>query len=203
MKKLLILFAVLVLGLVSCANNEQAVENTANNAPVQTETVPEKAVETPDATVEASETETESSPGEIAKDKLIPNFDFNLLTGETVNLHDYKGKIIMLNFWTTWCTYCDKEMPDLEIVSQYEDVEVFAINSRESISTVSKYVDEGGFTFHVVLDEIGYFSDLFYITSLPTTFFIDENGILLGAVPGMMTLEQMEGIIQDIRDDEL
>lgn len=203
MKKIILLIITLVFMtiFISCNSNVSTESNTANvvnNEEVNT-------IETPDITTkdvtETTEVETEEPILEINKE--IPNFSFDLLTGETVDLHDYKGKIIMLNFWASWCTYCDQEMPDLNTVNNYEDVQVFAINSRESEKTIQKYIEEGGYDMDVVIDEVGIFSDLFYITSLPTTYFINEEGILLGAIPGMLTLDKMDLIIQDIRDDNL
>lgn len=203
MKKLLMITLVLILGLVSCESNASDPVNT--NVKNENTAVVENTVEENDNAVEESDQESASDEAteELAINKPLPNFEFQTLAGDTIRVEDYKGKIIMLNFWATWCTYCDQEMPDLETVNQYDDVVVLALNSRESKEIVEEYINQGAYTFDVILDEVGYYSDLFYINSFPTTFFINEEGLLLGAVPGMMALEDMDNIINKIRNDEL
>lgn len=204
MKKIIILIIALVFMtiFIGCSANVSTETNAANAVNNEAINIVETTDNATEAVAEVTEEEVVEEPI-LEINKEIPNFSFDLLTGETVDLHDYKGKIIMLNFWASWCTYCDQEMPDLDTVNNYEDVQVFAINSRESEKTIKKYIEEGGYDMDVVIDEVGIFSDLFYITSLPTTYFINEEGILLGAVPGMLTLDKMDLIIQDIRDDNL
>lgn len=192
MKKLLVLLLVLVLALTGCASNAET-DNEAGNV-----------TNTPNDTVQVEPEEEESDgASQLAVNKRIPNFEFTTLSGETVRMHDYDGKIIMLNFWATWCPYCIEEMPDLEEMNAEEDVVVLALNAREPKDVVADYIEEHPYDFEILLDEDGTYSNMFYVSSLPTTFFINEEGILLGSMPGMLTKEQMEMIIQDIRDDEL
>ena len=99
MKRILILLGLLVLSfsLIACGN--AAVENsnietteTANNQPVEAE-----ATETAETTAESNDSESELAVG-----KMIPNYELTTLEGDTVSLHDYDGKILILNFWATW-----------------------------------------------------------------------------------------------------
>jgi thiol-disulfide isomerase/thioredoxin len=201
MKKILIIGFILLLTftLISCGDNATT---NINNDPQNT-TDQEDAIE---ANEDVQEEKVASEPikdVELAIGKNIPNFTFETLDGKEVSLEDYNGKIIMLNFWATWCPYCVEEMPDLEDIAQEEDVVVLAINSGESRSTIQSFIDENGLDLPIVVDEEGYFSRKFYVNSLPTTYFINEEGILLGSMPGMMTAEQIQTIIQDIRDDVL
>ncbi|MBI9015421.1 MAG: TlpA family protein disulfide reductase [Clostridiales bacterium] len=94
-------------------------------------------------------------------------------------------------------------MPDLVNINQEEDVVVLAVNVREDKKTVTDYMDEHQYDFEVILDEDGSFASEFYVASFPTSFFIDEEGILLGSVPGMVTAEMLDEIILKIRNDEL
>jgi len=94
-------------------------------------------------------------------------------------------------------------MPDLVNINKEDDVVVLAVNVREDKQTVMDYMDENQFDFQVMLDEDGAFASKFYVASFPTSFFIDEDGILLGSVPGMVTAEMLEEIVTKIRNDEL
>lgn len=94
-------------------------------------------------------------------------------------------------------------MPDLEAINQEDDVVVLAINVREDKGTVEKYQEEHNYDMEVVLDEDGSFASTFYVASFPTSFFINEEGILLGSVPGMVTAEMLDELITKIRNDDL
>ena len=85
-----------------------------------------------------------------------PNdFTATLLNGENVNLSDYYGKVIILNFWATWCSSCQEEMPSREIFYKRfknKGLEILAVNLEEDTGTVQKFIDDKGYTFPVLLD---------------------------------------------------
>lgn len=138
---------------------------------------------------------------EIATGKPAPDFTLKNLSGEDVSLSDYKGKIVLLNFWATWCTYCDKEMPDLQkLDKENDDLVVLAVDVMEDKAIVEDYIKEGGYDFEVVLDTDGEIAKTYVVGGYPTSYFIDEEGLLIGAVPGMMTYEQMIGVMDKIRN---
>ena len=138
----------------------------------------------------------------LEKGKEVPNFTLTDLDGNDVNLNDYRGKIVLLNFWATWCKYCDEEMPDLEkIYSENDDVVILAVNVKESQRKVSKYIEEGEYTFPVLLDGNGDLAKVYYVSSFPSTYFVSKDGLLVGAVPGMLTYDQMEQILEYIRNE--
>jgi len=137
---------------------------------------------------------------EIAVGKEAPNFTLKNLEGMEVSLEDYRGKIVLVNFWATWCVYCDIEMPDLQkIDTENEDVVVLAVDVGEDKETVEKYINENGYDFEVVLDENGAVARMYLVGGYPASYFIDKEGILIGSVPGMMTYEQMNKVLEDIR----
>ena len=149
---------------------------------------------------EPPEDENQAKPGDIAVDSPAPDFTLTDLNGEEVSLSDYKGKIVFLNFWATWCVYCDMEMPDLDkIDKENDDVVVLAVNVMEDKKTVEPYITKGGYEFDVVLDTDGEISRNYLIRPLPTSYFIDAEGILLGRIEGMLKYDQMVSIIEDIR----
>ena len=140
---------------------------------------------------------------EIASGKLAPNFTLKNLDGEEVSLEDYRGKLVLVNFWATWCKYCDMEMPDLQrLDEENEDLVVLAVNVQEDKETVEAYIEKGGYEFEVVLDEEGEIATMYLVYGLPNSYFIDEEGILLGRVPGAMTYDQMVQVLDSIREGE-
>ena len=137
---------------------------------------------------------------EIAIGKLAPDFTLENLEGEEVSLSDYRGKIVLINFWATWCKFCDIEMPDLDALDkENDDVVVLAVDVNEELSKVKKYIEKGGYEFEVVLDSDGSISREYLVSAYPTTYAIDKEGILMGGVPGMMTKPQMEQIVESVR----
>ncbi|NBI06256.1 TlpA family protein disulfide reductase [Senegalia massiliensis] len=143
----------------------------------------------------------------LERGKPAPDFTLQTLSGEKASLSDYKGKIVLINFWATWCTYCDEEMPDLEKLyndNKNDDFVVLAVDVGEEESLVRDYIEEGGYTFPVLLDSNMKVSrNNYYVSAFPTSYFIDKNGNLIGAVPGMMTYPQMTQILEQIRNGEL
>lgn len=140
---------------------------------------------------------------DIAVGREAPNFTLKNLKGEDVSLEDYRGKIILLNFWATWCGFCDKEMPDMQKLSKdNDDLVVLAVDVMEKEELVKDYIEKGGYDFEVVLDEDGNVAKTYLVSSFPTSYFIDKDGILLGGVPAMMTGPQMNEILDNIRQDE-
>lgn len=147
--------------------------------------------------------ELEEEDFDIEVGKLAPDFTLKNLKGEEVSLSDYKGKIVLINFWATWCVYCDKEMPDMQRLSEEnDDLVILAVDVREKKKIVENYIEKGGYDFEVVLDEDGKVSMDYLVSGFPTSYFVDKDGILLGGVPQMMTWEQMNGILDNIRQGE-
>lgn len=131
-----------------------------------------------------------------------PAIDFTLkdLEGNDVSLSDFEGKIVLLNFWATWCGFCDLEMPDLErLYTVNEDVVVLGINVGEDLDLVKEYVDEKKISFPIVLDETTDIASDYLVSGLPTSYFIDENGMIYGKFSGMMTYDMMQEFISDMR----
>lgn len=137
---------------------------------------------------------------DIAVGELAPDFTLLNLEGEEVSLSDYRGQYVLINFWATWCQYCDIEMPDLDRLNdENDDLVVLAVNVMEEKNLVDKYIKEGGYKFPVVLDEEGEVAITYLVSAFPTSYFVDKEGILLGGVPGMMTYEQMSQLLSEIK----
>ncbi|MCO0599961.1 TlpA family protein disulfide reductase [Peribacillus butanolivorans] len=132
-----------------------------------------------------------------------PDFSLKTLDGKQVNLSDYKGKKVMLNFWATWCPPCKKEMPDMQKFSQQagDDVVILAVNIDPE-NDVQAFVEDNGITFTIPLDSQSAknpVNERYKILSIPTTYFIDSKGIIRNKVISAMQLKDMERNINSIK----
>ena len=150
---------------------------------------------------------------EAAKETELPAIDFELTDqyGVTHRLSDYKGKIVFLNFWATWCPPCRAEMPDIqklyESYQQEEDSEVVILGiaapgygNELDERGIKDFLEENGYTYPVVMDEGGKMFLSYYITAVPTTYMIDRNGNVFGYLAGSMSLETMQDIITQTKE---
>jgi len=109
------------------------------------------------------------------------------MNGNNISLSDFKGKIVFLNFWTTWCPTCRIEMPSMEKLHQKlknEDFAMVTINLQESASQVKAFFKEFKLTFTALLDSTGEVGASFGIRAIPTTYIIDKTGRIIGLVSG-------------------
>ena len=120
---------------------------------------------------------------------LAPDFTLERLDGEEIRLSDLRGKVVLLNFWATWCPPCRSEMPAFQ--EAYVDYEeegfvILAVNAtrQDTPEKVVDFIAEYGLSFPIVLDETGEVNQLYLVQSLPTSFFIDEEGIIQEVVIG-------------------
>ncbi|MCR5156074.1 MAG: redoxin domain-containing protein [Butyrivibrio sp.] len=157
-----------------------------------------------------SAAEPEENAASEAEDDtdLIPAPDFTLTDqyGNTHSLADYRGKVVFLNFWATWCPPCRAEMPAIqelyEKYSQEEDSEVVILGvafpgmgDETDPEGIAAFMEENGYTYPVLMDEGATLQLPYYITAFPTTFLIDPDGNVLGYIPGAMTKDIMEDVI--------
>lgn len=131
--------------------------------------------------------------------KEVPDFSLIDVTGESVALSDFQGKRVLLNVWASWCPPCRAEMPDLEALHQkYDDLVVLAVNSGDDAATVKEFVDNFDISFPVLIDENQQVSKLYKVRGLPTTFFIDSQGILRKTHMGQLDASVAELYLKDI-----
>ncbi len=197
MKKILLIILVLTLVVGGCSkpSTEKTSDKVEENLP-ETEIAEEKNTE-----VIAGEETEEDFEIEIGKES--PNFTHKNLDGKEVSLSDYRGKIVLINFLATWCPWCDKEMPDLQkLDEENDDLVVLAVDVMEKEEEVKEYIEKNKYSFEVVLDEDGEIAKTYLVSGLPASYFVDEEGILLGGVPGAMTYEQMISILEGIREEK-
>lgn len=109
------------------------------------------------------------------------------LNGNMVRLSDFRGKVVFLNFWATWCSPCRIEMPSMErLHKKLKDrgLVMLAINLEEPVSLVRAFFEEYKLSFTALLDTKGEVGVMFGISALPTTFIIYEDGRIIGAAMG-------------------
>ena len=131
-----------------------------------------------------------------------PDFNLKDQYGVTHSLENYKGKVIFLNFWATWCPPCKKEMPDVEsIYKEYgenkKDVVILGVNSEKE-NEVKKFLKDKGYTFPTVIDENSEVMRKYFIQAFPTSFVIDKEGNVYGYVMGGLTKEQIRQVIEEV-----
>lgn len=209
-KWLIILLAVVVLsgGVYFFTKKTEEVPGDAGNNVQGELTEPSE----PENSIDPEKPENLERDDEIDIGKLPPDFVYKdkdgkevrlaNLEGEEVSLDDYKGKIIMLNFWGTWCKWCDVEMPDLDKFDKdNDDLVVLTVNVQENKDTVEKYIDKGGYEFEVVLDPEGQIARKYLVAAFPVTYFLDKDGIFLGGHEGALNYEQMEEYLRVIKEN--
>lgn len=117
----------------------------------------------------------------LAKPFVAPAFVLRGEDGKTYRLTDYRGKVVVLNFWATWCPPCRYEMPSMERAFkkvQDEDIVLLAINVGESEDEIFEFTGRYPVTFPLLLDRDGTVIRRYRVVGLPTTFVIDPRGRL-------------------------
>ncbi|WP_210608184.1 peroxiredoxin family protein [Priestia flexa] len=141
---------------------------------------------------------TNGEPYGLEPGDQAPPFTLKDTEGKSVQLSDFKGKKVILNFWATWCPPCKEEMPAMQ---QFHDksgkeVHILAVNltsSEGSKQSVSNFLNENKLSFHVLLDEKDEVATKAYrVMTIPTSYFINEKGEIVKRINGPMTLQQME-----------
>ncbi len=131
-----------------------------------------------------------------------PDFKVVDINGNSVNLSDYFGKPIVLNFWASWCPPCKGEMPHFEnAYKENEDIQFLMVNvtASDSMADAKSFISGEGYTFPVFYDTTGAAANTYGASSFPTTFFIDKNGNIANYAIGMLSEQSLESAINSIK----
>ena len=107
--------------------------------------------------------------------------------GNVVQLEDFRGKVVFLNFWATWCPPCRIEMPSMEkLYNKFKDdrFTILAVDMQEDSETVKRFKESFKLSFPILLDEEGAVGAYYGVMALPATYFIDREGYLYAAALG-------------------
>jgi cytochrome c biogenesis protein CcmG/thiol:disulfide interchange protein DsbE len=118
-----------------------------------------------------------------------PDFKLDTLQGGSVQLSDLRGKPVLVSLWASWCPPCKAEMPAFEkVYRQYADqgFTILAVNAsnQDSLADVQAFVQTNHLTYPILMDSQGQVSQLYDLRSLPTSFFIDGDGMIQEVVVG-------------------
>ena len=135
----------------------------------------------------------------------MPSFQLTTLDGKVIESSGLAGKVVVLNFWATWCGPCKEEMPALDRLSRQfaeKDVAVLTITNDPERRGIEHFMKQVGSTLPVLLDEQRDVSLAFMVRGLPTTVFIGKNGTILGRAVGPRAWDSPDaiGLIRSLRE---
>jgi peroxiredoxin len=136
-----------------------------------------------------------------------PAFTLERLGGEQISLAELRGKVVVINLWASWCPPCRAEMPAIQrlyAANRGRGLEVLAINTtyQDSQAAAESFVREYGLTFPVLLDRTGEVSRLYHLRALPSTYFVDREGVIRQVIiGGPMSAATLETAVQDLLEE--
>lgn len=124
-----------------------------------------------------------------------------LLSGKMVSLRDLRGKVVLVNFWATWCPYCRHEMPAMQ--SFYQDYrgkgfDILAVSSGEDAATVQKFMTQEGYTFTTGIATAEMSQAFGNPSSLPTSFIIDREGRIRHKISGQVHYARLKELVEPL-----
>lgn len=173
-------------------NNTSAQQQIADNATPVPQTIPPR-------TLPPTSTSVFNQP--------VPDAVLYDLEGNQFTLADFEGQIIVLNFWATWCEPCREEMPALQAYYEsYEgdDLVIVLVTDpydAQDQETIESYINELELTLPIGLSEYGQLQNMFGTRMLPTTYFIDSDGVVRGRWIGPIEVENLVAEVENVRTD--
>lgn len=136
----------------------------------------------------------------VLEGKAAPDFTLPDLQGKMYKLSDYKGKVVFINFWATWCKPCEEEMPSMQAMygmlkKNFQNFEMLAVSvdSKEA-DAVESFAGKYGLTFPILHDKKGKIKEIYKTTGVPETFIVDQNGIIAEKVWGPRNWSRQDSI---------
>ncbi|HWQ05241.1 MAG TPA: TlpA disulfide reductase family protein [Longilinea sp.] len=136
-----------------------------------------------------------TKPSELGKNPAprqgfpAPEFTLNSLAGDPIRVEDFRGQVVVLNFWASWCPPCKAEMPAFEALQQAyhgEHVVILAINTtyQDDLAAATKFVADNQLSFPILMDKDGKVTDRYQVLAMPSSFFIDRKGVIQQVIIG-------------------
>jgi peroxiredoxin len=132
--------------------------------------------------------------------------DFALedLAGEEVALSDFGGKVVVVNFWATWCPPCRAEIPDLQAAHQdfqEEGLVILGVNVQDPVHLIEPFISEMGMTYPVVMDKTGKVMKDYRAPGLPMSLIVDREGVIQARHVGFLSAEQLDDYLEKVLSD--
>lgn len=128
-----------------------------------------------------------------------PNFNMTLDDGRYISLANLKGRPVMINFWATWCGPCRLEMPEIVAeANRNQDLVVLAINVQEELTQLQPFAEDFAMTMPVVLDSDATLRQLYEVSGMPTSVFIDTEGKIATIWRGILTPDSLHQFVAQI-----
>ncbi|MCZ2095062.1 MAG: redoxin domain-containing protein [Anaerolineae bacterium] len=176
--------------LPACVNDDGSAATTRVTPDTQTIAVPSI------SDLAASAPETRATGLELGK--VAPGFSAKTDAGASFSLADQRGKVVVLNFWATWCGPCREEMPEFEqafIDHADEGLLVVGVNNAETAEDIAGFRDELSLTFPLLVDADASLQQLYGILAYPSTYILDRDGVIVAQQFGPMTAEQISQLV--------
>jgi len=137
---------------------------------------------------------------QIQIDAPAPEFELETLKGELVNIGNFRGWLILINFWATWCGPCRLEMPSFQSRSDAypNDFIVVTVNSQDTSEDVQAFMEGLGLSILALLDPDGEVHKQYMVRGFPTTYFVDRDGVLRFQHVGLMTDAQLDSYLTEM-----
>jgi thiol-disulfide isomerase/thioredoxin len=140
-----------------------------------------------------------SDGGVIGIGNLAPDFRLTTDDGRSFSLRDLQGRPVMINFWATWCGPCRLEMPEIvRFAEMTPELVVLAVNVGEDLAPVDRFAQEFAMALPVVLDQTGEVQDLYQVRAMPTTYFIDRDGVIRAVWAGVLTTSRLTELLEEV-----
>jgi len=138
------------------------------------------------------------------ENRVTPVMQATLLDGRQTSLETLRGKVVLVNFWATWCPYCRHEMPDMERF--YQDYrgrgfEILALAQDEDSETVRQFMAKEGYPFPVAMAQAEQAAALGGVSRLPTSFIIDKQGRVRHKVSGQVHYARLEELVKPLLEE--
>ena len=129
------------------------------------------------------------------------DFALEALDGTEVSLSQYRGDVVLINFWATWCPPCRAEIPDIEDAYRArkdEGLVVLGVSVEQSHTSVAPFVELAGMTYPVLLDELSQVYNTYRAPGLPMSILVDENGVIQARHIGQLSRAQLDEYLNQV-----
>lgn len=137
----------------------------------------------------------------ITEGSRAPGFRLEALDGSQISLEEYRGQVVLINFWATWCDPCRAEFPDLQAVYEARQDDGFAVlgvNSHETRGAIAPFVAAMGASYPILIDDGGRVAKAYRPVGLPMSVLLDQEGIIQVRHLGLLTEDQLQEYLADL-----